>query len=98
MAVDATQAAESPWVERLARFGLVTQGVSFMLVGVLAVELALGEGGKATDREGALRAIAEHGVGRDGRADRPDRRLLRGSVRAGAASLARDRLRRDAAR
>jgi hypothetical protein len=64
MAVEAREAAESPWVERLARFGLVAQGVSFILVSVLAIELALGEGGKATDREGALRAIADHGLGR----------------------------------
>jgi hypothetical protein len=64
MAVEARAAAESPWVERLARFGLVAQGVSFILVGVLAIELALGEGGKATDREGALRTIAAHGAGR----------------------------------
>jgi hypothetical protein len=61
---DAKQAASSPWVERLARFGLVAQGISFGLVGVLAIELALGKGGKATDREGALRTIAEGGFGR----------------------------------
>src|SRR5215216_889731 len=61
---EAKQAASSPWVEGLARFGLIAQGISFGLVGVLAIELALGEGGKATDREGALRAIAEDGFGR----------------------------------
>jgi hypothetical protein len=60
----AARAAESPWVERLARFGLVAQGVSFGLVAVLAIELALGRGGKATDREGALRTIAGGSVGR----------------------------------
>jgi hypothetical protein len=51
-------------VEKVARFGLVAQGVSFGLVAVLAIKLALGDGGKATDREGALRAIAQDGVGR----------------------------------
>ena len=64
MAVSAERVAESPWVERLARFGLVAQGLSFMLVGALAIQLAVGEGGKATDREGALRAIAQDGFGR----------------------------------
>jgi hypothetical protein len=64
MVADAKQAASSPWVEALARFGLVAQGISFGLVGVLAILLALGRGGKATDREGALRAIAEGGFGR----------------------------------
>jgi hypothetical protein len=51
-------------VEKLARFGLVAQGVSFGLVAVLAIKLALGDGGKATDRQGALRAIAQDGIGR----------------------------------
>jgi MFS family permease len=64
MAVDAERMAESRWVERLARFGLVAQGVSFGLVAVLAIELALGKGGEATDREGALQAIAGNGIGR----------------------------------
>jgi uncharacterized protein DUF1206 len=61
---EAKQAASSPWVEWLARFGLIAQGISFGLVGVLAIMLALGEGGKATDREGALRTIAADGFGR----------------------------------
>jgi MFS family permease len=51
-------------VEKLARFGLVAQGISFGLVAVLAIELALGNGGKATDREGALQTIAHSGIGR----------------------------------
>ncbi len=51
-------------MEKLARFGLVAQGVSFGLVAVLAIELALGTGGKATDREGALQTIAHDGIGR----------------------------------
>jgi len=51
-------------VEKLARFGLVAQGVSYGLVAVLAIQLALGEGGKTTDREGALRTIAHDPLGR----------------------------------
>jgi hypothetical protein len=51
-------------MEKVARFGLVAQGVSFALVAVLAIKLALGVGGAATDREGALRTIAHHPVGR----------------------------------
>ncbi|MDX6409291.1 MAG: hypothetical protein QOE13_2362 [Gaiellaceae bacterium] len=51
-------------MEKLARLGLVAQGVSFGLVAFLALELALGKGGKATDREGALQAIAGDGIGR----------------------------------
>jgi hypothetical protein len=51
-------------METLARIGLVAQGVSFGLVAVLAIQLALGEGGEATDRQGALRAIAQDDFGR----------------------------------
>ncbi len=51
-------------MEKLARIGLVAQGVSFGLVAILAIKLALGEGGKATDREGALRTVAHHPFGR----------------------------------
>ena len=64
MEAEARHAAESPWMERLARFGLVAQGVSFGLVAVLAIEVALGEGGSATDRQGALKKIADGSVGR----------------------------------
>jgi hypothetical protein len=56
--------AQEGAVEKLARFGLVAQGVSFGLVAVLAIKLAVGNGGKATDRQGALRAIAQDGIGR----------------------------------
>lgn len=51
-------------MEKVARLGLLAQGISFGLVGVLAVKLALGDGGKATDREGALRTIAHDSFGR----------------------------------
>jgi hypothetical protein len=64
MAVHAEEVAQNPWVERLARFGLVAQGISFGLVAVLAIEVALGTGGKATDRQGALQTIAQDGFGR----------------------------------
>src|SRR3954452_19502413 len=42
------------WLAVLARVGLFAKGVSFALVGVLALELALGRGGESTSRQGAL--------------------------------------------
>jgi hypothetical protein len=51
------------WLAALARVGLVAKGISFALVGVLALEVALGRGGKSTSREGALATIAQHGWG-----------------------------------
>ena len=42
----------SGWYEWLARAGLVAKGVSYGIVGVLAVKLAAGDGGAATSRDG----------------------------------------------
>src|SRR5690242_12231790 len=52
------------WYAVLARSGLVAKGVSYGLVGALAIKLALGDGGKATSRQGALQALAQHSFGR----------------------------------
>ena len=52
------------WVELLGRAGLVAKGVSYALVGALALGLAFGAGGRATSRQGALATIATHGWGK----------------------------------
>jgi hypothetical protein len=52
------------WYALLARTGLVAKGLSFGLVGALAIKLAAGGGGKATSREGALASLAQHGFGK----------------------------------
>ena len=52
------------WYEWVARLGLVAKGVSFGIVGALAVKLAVGEGGAATSREGALHALAQETFGK----------------------------------
>jgi hypothetical protein len=52
------------WYAVLARTGLVAKGLSFGLVGVLAAKLAVGHGGKATSREGALAQVAHHSFGK----------------------------------
>ena len=54
----------SGWYAWLARTGLVAKGISFGIVGVLAIKLASGNGGKATSRQGALQALAEHSFGK----------------------------------
>jgi hypothetical protein len=48
----------SGWYAWLARTGLVAKGVSFGIVGALAIKLAMGDGGQATSREGAMHALA----------------------------------------
>ena len=49
--------------EALARAGLVARGVVFGVVGILALKLALGSGGKTTSQQGALATIAHEPFG-----------------------------------
>jgi hypothetical protein len=53
----------SGWYAWVARAGLLAKGVSFGIVGALAVKLAAGHGGQATSREGALHALARETFG-----------------------------------
>jgi len=52
------------WYAALARTGLVAKGLSYGLVGALAIKLAVGDGGKATSRQGAMQSLAHHPFGR----------------------------------
>jgi len=54
----------SRWYCWLARAGLVAKGVSYGLVGVLAIDLAVSGGGKATSRQGALHSLAGSTLGK----------------------------------
>ena len=51
------------WYEALARVGLAAKGISYGLVGVLAIGVALGVGGSATSRQGALQQLAGSSLG-----------------------------------
>lgn len=55
---------EERWVDRLGRAGLAAQGVSYALVGFLALKVALGHGGKATSRQGAFESLAHDPLGK----------------------------------
>jgi hypothetical protein len=63
-AVSVRRTAHSHWLERLGRAGLAAQGLSYGLVGVLALKLAFGAGGKATSRQGAFQTLAHDPVGK----------------------------------
>jgi hypothetical protein len=52
------------WYAALARTGLTAKGVSYALVGGLAIGVAVGVGGATTSREGALHHLAGAGIGR----------------------------------
>lgn len=59
-------AARHPWVKNLARIGLASIGIVYMLVGGLAIQLAVGPGGGggAPDQQTVLQQIQEAPLGR----------------------------------
>lgn len=64
---NARQAANSSAMEFIARAGMAGQGVLYILVGLLALRIAFGEGsgGKQADQSGALRELGEQPFGRE---------------------------------
>jgi hypothetical protein len=63
MAVAWRKAARSIWVEWAGRAGLVAKGAIYALVGILALMVAFGFGGRPKDRQGALRFVADQPLG-----------------------------------
>ena len=65
MAMEATATTRQPVaVGWLGRAGLVARGVVYAVVGVLALKLALGDGGKTTSQQGALKTVAQQPFGK----------------------------------
>jgi hypothetical protein len=56
--------ARQPAFEWLARLGLAARGVVYGVIGALAIALALGAGGKATNQQGALKTISDGPLGK----------------------------------
>jgi hypothetical protein len=54
----ARQAANSGAVDKAARLGFLAKGLVYLLIGVLACQVALGDSAKA-DQQGALRSVAD---------------------------------------
>jgi hypothetical protein len=57
------RAAHGPGVEWAARAGHVAKGATYVVVALLAIQIPLGLGGETTDRQGALRTIAQQPAG-----------------------------------
>lgn len=55
--------ATRPWVGPVARVGLATKGVVYLLIGALAVVAATGKGGAVADNKRAVRVIAAQPYG-----------------------------------
>src|SRR5437763_5134652 len=60
----ARTAASSRWMTILARLGYAAKGVVYLIIGWLAVLVAIGAGGKTTDQRGALQTINEQPFGK----------------------------------
>jgi Domain of Unknown Function (DUF1206) len=58
------EVARSPAVGWLGRAGLVARGVVYAVVGILALKLALGDGGQTASQQGALKEIARQPFGK----------------------------------
>lgn len=61
---EAKHAATNPWFERLERFGFIVRGLIYIIVGVLALQLALGAGGATTSPTSAIALIGRQPAGK----------------------------------
>ena len=61
---EAKQASQSPLMQDLTRYGYVARGILFIVIGYLALQLALGRSDQPPDQTGALAAIAQQPFGK----------------------------------
>jgi len=52
-----------PWPERLTRLGLAARGVLYIVLGILALRIALGDRGEQANQNGALQEVADQPFG-----------------------------------
>jgi hypothetical protein len=57
------KASQSKTFEAIARIGLIGKGAIFILIGVLALRVAVGDKGQAEDKSGALETVARQPFG-----------------------------------
>ncbi|MBD2463745.1 DUF1206 domain-containing protein [Oscillatoria sp. FACHB-1407] len=60
----AHQTVSHPWFERLSRLGYAAKGIVYFVVGLLALQAAIGSGSQPTDTNGALEAIVAQPFGK----------------------------------
>jgi hypothetical protein len=63
-AAAARRAGDSPWIDRLARVGLAARGLVYILIAVLAYQVASGNRRGRADQKGAFQTLAQHGWGK----------------------------------
>jgi len=60
----AQQAADSKWIQRTARVGLAARGLVYVLIGILAFQIAFVNRAKEADQQGAFQTLAQNGFGK----------------------------------
>jgi hypothetical protein len=60
----ARQAADSRWIERTARVGLAARGLVYVLIGILAFQIAFVDRATQADQQGAFQTLAQNGFGK----------------------------------
>jgi hypothetical protein len=60
----ARQAADSKWIERAARVGLAARGLVYVLIGILALQIAFVDRAERADQKGAFQTLAQYGFGK----------------------------------
>jgi hypothetical protein len=60
----ARQAADSRWIERTARVGLAARGLVYVLIGILAFQIAFVDRAEQADQQGAFQTLAQNGFGK----------------------------------
>ena len=53
----ARRAGNSKYVDWLARAGFCARGVMYIIIGILAIQIAFGNGGHKADQSGAARVV-----------------------------------------
>lgn len=64
MAAGADEPTRRTWFRTMARTGMAARGAIFLIIGILAIQVATGTGGTTTDQRGALAAVADRPFGK----------------------------------
>lgn len=51
------------WIEKFARLGFVAQALNYATIGLLALQVAIGSGGRLTDSSGAIEVLSQQPLG-----------------------------------
>ena len=60
----AQHAADNNWIERAARVGLAARGLVYVLIGILALQIAFAGRAQRADQQGAFQTLAQNGFGK----------------------------------